>query len=141
MKRPGIVSFNAILNLILGVAFTIINLVVIAGSNPHEGGSSWHFWEWDRDVVLPTLGLTVLSVASIFVFFGLWRLKPWGRTLFIVVNLVLALAMAYLVLFGGLESRTAKIVLSIMGVVFLTAPLGMSRPEIKEAFGLSGATS
>jgi hypothetical protein len=141
MKRPGIVSFNAILNLFFGVLFTFINIYLIVTSNPHQGGSVLEISEWDWDVIKWNVPLTILSVASICVFVGLWRLRPWGRTLFIIVNLVLAAAMAYLVLFGGLESTVAKIVLSVMGLIFLTAPLGMSRPEIKHAFGLGGATS
>ncbi len=134
MKRPGIVSFNAIINLFFGVVFTFINLLVISQSNPHQGGSAWHFWEWDWDVIKVIGPLTILSIASIMVFFGLWRLRPWGRTLFIILNIVLALLVAALVIFGGLESRTGKIVLSVLVLVFITAPLGMSRPEVKEAF-------
>jgi hypothetical protein len=134
MKRPGIVSFNAIINLFFGLVFTFINLLVISQSNPHQGGSAWHFWEWDWDVIKVIGPLTVLSIASILVFFGLWRLRPWGRTLFIILNIVLAVLVAALVLFGGLESTVAKIVLSVLVLIFITAPLGMSRPEIKEAF-------
>jgi len=137
MKRPGIVTFNALLNLFFGVVFTFINIVVISGSNPHEGGSSWHFWEWDSDVVIPTGLLTVLSVSNLFVFFGLWKLRPWGRTLFNLVNIVLALFAGALAITGyGLEetSTTARIVLGVLTVVFALAPVGMAKPEIKEAF-------
>ncbi|MFQ5458760.1 MAG: hypothetical protein ACE5FC_09980, partial [Myxococcota bacterium] len=123
MKRPGIVSFNALLNLFFGVVFTFINGVVIAGSNPHAGGSSWHFWEWDWDVIKIIGPLTVLSVASIFVFFGLWRLRPWGRTLFNSVNIVLAVLVGALAVSGyEIESGTARIVLGILALVFVTAP-------------------
>jgi len=137
MKRPGIVTFNALLNLFFGVVFTFINIVVISGSNPHEGGSAWHFWEWDRDVVIPMTLLTVLSVSNLFVFFGLWKLRPWGRTLFNLVNVVLAIFAAGLALTGyGLDekSTTARIVLGVLAVVFAMAPVGMAKPEIKEAF-------
>ena len=137
MKRPGVVTFNALLNLFFGVVFTFINLVVVSGSNPHEGGSALHFWEWDSDVVIPAGALTILSIANIFVFFGLWRLRPWGRALFNVVNLVLAIFAGALAATGyGLDenSTTARIVLGVLAFVFLTAPLGMSKPEIKEAF-------
>jgi len=139
MKRPGIVTFNALLNLFFGIVFTFINLLVISQSNPHEGGSAWHFWEWDWDVIKIIGPLTVLSIASIFVFFGLWRLRPWGRTLFNVVNVVLAVLVGVLAL-GllpedlRLESGTARIVLGVLALIFITAPLGMAKPEIKEAF-------
>ena len=78
MQRPGIVTFNAILNLVIGLLFTVLNLVQLLGSNPHAGGSPWHFWEWDQDVVIPVGLFTVLSVSSLCVFVGLWRLKPWA---------------------------------------------------------------
>ena len=135
MKRPGIVTFNALINLFFGCVFTLINLVVIAGSNPHEGGSPWHFWDWDWDVIKVIGPLTVLSVGNIFVFFGLWRLRSWGRTLFSIINLILALAVGSLAISGyGLESTTARIVLGVLAFIFLTAPLGMAKPEIKELF-------
>jgi hypothetical protein len=134
MKRPGIVTFNALLNLFFGVIFTFLNLYLIATSNPHQGGSALDISEWDWDVIKWNVPLTIVSVASIFVFIGLWRLRPWGRTLFNAVNVLLGLAMLYLVFLGGLESTVAKIVLGILALVFFTAPLGMGKPEIKEAF-------
>ena len=135
MSRPGIVTFNALINLFFGCVFTFINLVVIAGSNPHAGGSPWHFWEWDWDVIKVIGPLTVLSVGNIFVFFGLWRLRSWGRTLFNIINIVLALGVGAIAISGyALESTTARIVLGVLAFVFLTAPLGMAKPEIKELF-------
>jgi len=134
MKRPGIVSFNALLNLFFGVVFTFINLYLIVFSNPHEGGSALDISEWDWDVIKWNVPLTLVSGASIFVFVGLWRLRPWGRTLFNVLNVVLGLAMLYLIFLGGLEGTLPKIVLGVLALVFFTAPLGMGKPEIKEAF-------
>ncbi len=139
MKRPGIVTFNAILNLFFGLVFTFINLIVITGSNPHEGGSAWHFWEYDADVVIPAGLLTILSVSNLCVFFGLWRLKPWGRTLFNLQSILLAViavifALSLLPEDLALESTTARIVFGVLALVFATAPLGMSKPEIKDAF-------
>jgi len=139
MKRPGIVTFNAILNLFFGVVFTFINLLVITGSNPHEGGSAWHFWEYDSDVVIPIGLLSILSISNLFVYFGLWRLRAWGRTLFNVQNIFLAVvalifALNLLPEGMGLESTTARIVFGVLALVFATAPLGMAKPEIKDAF-------
>jgi O-antigen/teichoic acid export membrane protein len=139
MSRPGIVTFNALINLFFGCVFTFINLVVITGSNPHAGGSAWHFWEYDPDVVIPIGLLTILSICNIFVFFGLWRLRSWGRTLFNILNVFLALCAAVLALNllpedFKLESGVARIVFSVLALVFLTAPLGMAKPEIKELF-------
>ncbi len=139
MKRPGIVTFNALLNLFFGVVFTAINLIVITGSNPHAGGSAWHFWEYDADVVIPIGLLTILSIGNLFVFLGLWRLRPWGRTLFNAINILLAVMVGILALNllpedMRLESGTARIVLGVLALVFATAPLGMAKPEIKEAF-------
>jgi len=134
MKRPGLVTFNALLNLFFGVLFTIINLYLITASNPHEGGSMLEVSQWDWDVIKWNLPLAALSVGSIFVFIGLWRLRPWGRTLFNIVNIVLGLAMLYLIIWGELETTAAKVVTVVLGLIFFTAPLGMGRPEIKEAF-------
>jgi hypothetical protein len=139
MRRPGIVTFNALLNLVIGVVFTFIDLVVITDANPHPGASAWHFWEWDSDVVIPMGILIAFSVGAIFVFFGLWRLRPWGRTLFNTINLLIGLALLGFAITGGfgnweIESMKARIIVGCVSLIFLTAPLGMAKPEVKEAF-------
>jgi hypothetical protein len=139
MKRPGVVTFNALLNLLTGLLFTVVNIAVLTGSNPHAGGSAWHFWEYDWDVVKIIGPLTILSIASLFVFFGLWRLRSWGRTLFNGVNLIIGVVLLALAITGGVEgfeveSGKARIIVGLVSLIFFLAPVGMAKPEIKEAF-------
>jgi hypothetical protein len=135
MKRPGIVTFNALINLIFGVIFAALNIYLCIASNSHqEGALTLDVRAWDWDVVKVNGPFAILSLVAVCVFFGLWRLRPWGRTLFNILNIVLALGMAYLVFLAGIESTSWKIVWGVLGLIFLTAPLGMARPEVKEAF-------
>jgi hypothetical protein len=136
MKRPFIVTFNALLNLFLGLIFTFINLYFVACSNPHGvGGCTSDVTLWDPLIILTYSPLTALSVGSIFVFFGLWRLRRWGRTLFNLINIVIGLFFISLAVTGyGIDHAKARWILAAVSMIFFLAPLGMAKPAIKEAF-------
>jgi len=137
MKRPGIVTFNALLNLLLGIIFTPLNLYLVATSNPHgQGGFTWDVTVWDPIIILTYSPLTALSISSILIFIGLWRLRPWGRTLFIVINILIGLFLLGVAVAGwGVDSTKARWIVAAVSLIFLVlGPLGMSRPEIKDAF-------
>ncbi len=116
-QRPLGVSIIAIILLILGilgVLGTILGFIALASVHStvlSAGGT-----------VLLVIGL-IIAIAEIFLFWGLWTLKPWAFWATVVIEAISVIESLYslLVLHNSLASVLLSLIIPVIVLIYLFA--------------------